>query len=185
MKGSYQVAALLDQNRIALIGSQHVDIRSHVSDYGRANEDGLEFAGVRPLSKSGFRRELSYAAIDLAAIAVTLYRQIHKRQTLLGRVRDLRREENRTGAGPNDGPFAAELDEGLDHAFGGQQLEHGGAFATGNDEAVQIFEVGRGAGKHGLGAGTGYRPAVRFEIALQCQHPDSFQDRRASCRERV
>ena len=89
MKSSYQVAALLDQNRIALISSQHAGVRSHVADYGRANENGFEIAGVRPLSEVGLGCELSNAAIDLAAVGITLDCQVHERQTLLGRMRDL------------------------------------------------------------------------------------------------
>src|SRR5258708_10280573 len=172
MKGGYQVAALLDPNRIALINSPHAGVRTDVADNRRANDDGLEIAGVRPLREIRLGRKLSHAAIDLAAVPVALDRQIHEPETLLGRVRDIRRQENCAGAGSEDGPSAAKLDKRLDHAFSVQQLEHGRALATGNDEAVQIFKVGSGAGKHRLGAGAGQSAAVRFEIALQCQHPD-------------
>ena len=77
MKSSYQVAALLDQNRIALISSQHAGVRPYVADNGRANENRFEIAGVRPLGEVALGRELSYAAIDLAAVRVTLHRYIH------------------------------------------------------------------------------------------------------------
>ena len=83
------MAALLDQNRIALISSQHADVRSNEADYGRANENGFEIAGVRPLGEVGLRHELGNTTIDLAAVRITLYCQVHKRQTLLGWMRDL------------------------------------------------------------------------------------------------
>src|SRR5579859_1254328 len=111
MKCGYQMAALLDQNRITLISSQHARVRSHVADNGRANEDGLEIAGVRPLGEVRLGRKLGHAAIDLAAVAITLDSQIHERQTLLGRMGHLGCQENRAGASAEDGPAAAKLDE--------------------------------------------------------------------------
>jgi hypothetical protein len=48
-----------------------------------------------------------------------------------------------------------------------QQLEHGGAFAAGNDQGVYGVEIGGGAHEDGLRAQVRQGAGVRFEIALQ------------------
>jgi len=77
------------------------------------------------------------------------------------------RQQDRSGAGAEDGTPPAELTQRLHQVLLAQQLEHGGALAARDDQAVQTFQVGCGANFHDGGSGARGRFGMRVEIALQ------------------
>src|SRR5713226_4450334 len=108
MKRSQQMPALLHQDRVPVIGSQHFSARSHAPDDWGANEDCFEIAWLRTLRKTGFRRDLRHAAVDLAAIRVALHGQVHQTEALLGRMGDLRGKQDGAGASTENRAFLPE-----------------------------------------------------------------------------
>ena len=117
MKGSHEVAALFHQHRVALVGRQYVSLWPHAANDRRTNEHGFEFAGMRALLEFRLGCKVSDTAVDLAAIAVSLYCQIHQSQTLLRRVSDFAGQQDSPGAGAEDGPAAAEIRQGARTGF--------------------------------------------------------------------
>ena len=81
-------------------------------------------------------------------------------------------QEDRAGAGTEDGSFTAKLNEWLDHAFSVQQLEHGGAFAAGHDQAVAGVQLLSRADFDSAASGPLHGFAVSVEIALQGEYTD-------------
>ena len=110
MKRGHQMPALLHQDRVALIGGQHRSIRAHAPDNRGANENRLEIAGLRALRKTGLRRDLRHAAIDLAAIGVALHRQVHETEALLGRMGNLRSQQDGARASAENRASLSEVD---------------------------------------------------------------------------
>ena len=142
----------------------------HAADDGRADEDGFQVAAVR----HGDARD---AAVDLAAVGVALDGDVHQTEACLRGMRHFARQQNRAGAGAEDRLLLGEALERFGQVFLIEQLEHGGAFAAGDDQAVALFQVGNGAHFDGMAAGALDGFAMRFEIALEGQNPDGLLPR--------
>jgi hypothetical protein len=63
--------------------------------------------------------------------------------------------------------MGAKVGERLKQTLDVKKLEHGGAFAAGNDESVHGVQFGGSADFNRLGAGSLQSLAMRFKIALQ------------------
>src|SRR5689334_19223050 len=83
MKGGHQVAALFYQYLFAPVASQHLGFGTRTADDGRADEYRFHVAGAGPPDEIAFRLDLRYTAVELPAITVTLYPDIHQCQALL------------------------------------------------------------------------------------------------------
>jgi hypothetical protein len=55
-----------------------------------------------------------------------------------------------------------------------EQFQHGGAFAAGEDKAVDARQLLRRADENGVGSRGGEGFGVRFEIALQGENSGGF-----------
>ena len=158
--------AFFHQDRIALVSRQHACAVPHAPDDGGADEDGFHISGRCAGLEFRFRRDARDTAIDLPPVGVALDADIDEPQALLRGARNLVGQQDRAGAGSEDGPPPAELAQRLHQVLFTQQLEHGGALAAGNDQAVQVFEVGCAAHLHSRGPGSLGRLDVRVEISL-------------------
>ena len=75
-------------------------------------------------------------------------------------------QQDGSGAGPEDW-LLAEFGKRFEEVFGVEELQHSGALAARNDEAVEAVEVGRGANEYGFRAGPLDGFAMRLEVALE------------------
>ena len=73
--------------------------------------------------------------------------------------------------------LAAESGQRLHQVFLEQQLQHGGAFAAGDNQAIDASEVTGRAHFDCRSSDALYRLPVRVKIALQCEDADSYQPR--------
>src|SRR5450755_2459510 len=141
-------------------------MRSHAPDYGRADEDRLHFALVRAGCEFRFRSYVRHAAIDLPAVGITFHIDIHQAQALLRWLRDAGSQKNGARASAEDGTAPSEVRHRPKQSFFAQQFKHGGAFTTGDNQAVNTIQIGGLADKHGFHAESLKRAGVRLEIAL-------------------
>src|SRR5439155_24206079 len=86
MKSRYQLTALFDQHRVALIAGEHTRLGSYVPDNRSADKHGLQLARSSTLVEFGIRIQARDPAADLAPVTVALYAEVHQAQTLLGRM---------------------------------------------------------------------------------------------------
>ncbi len=114
------------------------------------------------------------AAVDLAAVGVAFDGDVHQAEARLRGMRDFAGQQNRSGATAVDRLVLAEALERFGQPFLIEQLQHGGAFAAGDDQAVAALQVGNGAHFDGVAAGPLDRFAMRFEVALQGQNAGGF-----------
>ena len=84
------------------------------------------------------------------------------------------RQQDRAGAGAEDRLAGGELAQRLGQVFDLEQLEHGGAFAAGHDEAVAGVQLLRGADFDGASSGALHGFAVSVKIALEGEDADGF-----------
>lgn len=158
MEGGRQVPPIVDEHRIAAVGSQRPDARTGAANDRRTDED--RFYGAP------FHIESGNVTVELAPISVAFHGDIHELERGLRRVRDFGRDQNGAGAGPKNWFAAPEFVEHFEQAPVVEQLEHGSTFAARQNEpfgAFQIlvctdFERGRSKAFHGL--------AMSFKIPL-------------------
>src|SRR5688572_23161987 len=173
MKGRYQPIPLLHQHRITIVTCKHFDRGSHAPDNGRANKHGFQFPGRRALVKLRVGVNLDHATIDLPAICVALDSDIHHAKALLCRARNFISHQDGARACAEHGLTAAEFGERREEArFIREELEHGGAFTSGNHQAIEPFELLPVTHVDGFGAGALDGRAMRRKITLQREHPD-------------
>src|SRR5437588_10871753 len=174
MESGHYVASLLHQDWIALVSRQHARAFSDAADDGGPDEDSLHSARRGAGLEIRFGRDAGDAAIDLPAVGIALHSDVDETQAFLRRAGDFVGQQDGSGAGAEDGPLAAELPQRLHQILLAQQLEHRGALAAGDDQAVQAFQVRGGAHFHHGGAGARGRFGMRLEIALQRKHSYAF-----------
>src|ERR1017187_5310997 len=170
MEGGDEVAALLDQDGVAAVAGQDAGGGAGTPNDGSADEHCFHLTGGGAREELGFGFDLGDAAIDLAAVGVAFDGDVHEAQAFLGGAGNLIGDEDGAGAGAEDGFAAAELGHGVEQAVEAHELEHGGAFAAGDDEGIERAEIGGLADVDGLGAGALDGCAVRRKVPLHRKH---------------
>ena len=170
VESCYQVLALFDQNRVTVIPHQHLGAVSDAANNGGADEDCFHVAGVRARLEVGLRSDAGDTAVHLAAVGVAFHADIDEAETFLRRTRDFVSQKDCSGASAEDGASAAELAQGLHQVLFVQQLEHGGALASRNDQPIEPFQIGCRAHRSRLSSGALDGLGMRVEIALQREH---------------
>src|SRR5579872_649659 len=102
--------ALFHQHRIARIFCQHSGTRSDAADNGSTNKYGLEVATPEALIITVHPDD---ATVKLPAVRVAFDRNIHEMQRILRRVGNLVSDQDRPGAGAEDGVLSTEAAERL------------------------------------------------------------------------
>jgi len=166
VEGGDQMATLLSEDGISVIGGEHLNGGAGGADDGSANEDRFE------VPEGG--REIDDAGIELAAVGVALDFDIHEPERLLFRGGDVRREEDGSGAGAEDGLGLAVSAERLKEIFAMEDFEHGGAFASRQDEAVGRVHFSGGADLDGLCARCFQRAHMPIVVPLQGEDSDDL-----------
>ena len=171
MKRGDHVAALLHPHRVAVVcGRARLLPAPKLADDGSADEHGFQVASLR-------HGDVCDAAIDLAPVGVALDGDVHQTEACLRGMRDFARQQNRAGATSVNRLLPGEALERFGEPFLIEQLQHGSAFAAGDDQAVALLQVGSGAHFDGVAAGAVDRFAMRFEVALEGQNPGGFLQR--------
>src|ERR1039458_3165473 len=170
MEGRDEVAALFHQDGVAVVAGEDAGGGAGTADDGSADEHRFHFTGGGAGEKFGLGLDLGDAAIDLATVAVAFDRNVHEAQAFLGGAGDFIGDQDGAGASAEDGFAGAELGDGFKKSVEAHEFEHGGAFAAGDDEAIERVEVGRLADVDGLGAGAFKGCAVRRKVPLQRKH---------------
>ena len=101
------------------------------------------------------RFDLTDGAIDLATVAVAFDGEVHQVQAFLARMRDVGGQKNNARAGAENRLRLAELSQRSEHFEAMQQIQHGGALATGEHEAVDFVELLGSPDEDRIGSGTG------------------------------
>src|SRR5665213_2630268 len=172
MERGNQVTALLHKHRTSMITGEHMNTRAGAANDGGADEDGFDVAFAGALLKFGIGLNPRHPAVELAAIAIALDGHIDNAETFLRRVLHLRREEDGSGAGTEHRLALREFQQRLPEVHVIQELEHGGALAARNNQAVNRVQFPGRADLHGVGAGALKGLFMRFKIALQRQYAD-------------
>jgi hypothetical protein len=157
---------LADQRWEAVALSEHLDARAGLRDARGADEDHLQ----RAAGEGGLGGD--DGGVDLAAVGVALDNGVEDAEAALRRVLDFTRQQNRSGAGAEDGLAGAELLQGLEEAVLLQEFEDGGGFAAGQHEAIQAGKLAGLAHFNGRGAGLGECFGMAGEVALNCEYAD-------------
>ncbi len=173
MKRGDHVPALLHPDGISSEARDDARFWTRAADDGSADEDGFHIMAV-----GLYRRDL---AIDPPSVGVALDGNIHEAERRLHRMRDFAGEQNGSGAASIYGFLCGEGANGLDELLHFEELPHGGAFAARNDESITARDIGSRSYFDGLSGMSGVARAfdgvaVRFEIALQRQDTDGFQE---------
>src|SRR5579872_387729 len=164
MKCRGHMPALLNQNGITMVACQHPRLFTHPPDNWRPNENRLHFTfralGLQP----------DDPGVQLPAVPVPLNLHVHHPQRGLWRIGYIRREQNRAGTGAQHRMRLSELPQRLEQSLGLDQLQHGGALASGDHQGIQVGELLRRTHLDRLRPGTIERFSVRLEISLQREH---------------
>jgi hypothetical protein len=162
--------ALPDEDRRTIAAGQDFNAGAGFYDLRGANEDHLE----RATGEGGFGGQ--NGRIDLAAVGVALEGCVEQAKRALGRVDDIAREQDCSGAGAERGLLLAELLKGLKEAELLEEAEYCGRFAAGQDQPVQASELIGLSNFAWLGAGFGEGVSVSGVIALDGEDTDMRLD---------
>lgn len=119
-------------------GGEDVDTRTGANEFRGADEDSGE--GVVLGISDGADVEASFKAIDLATEGVAFDIDIHEAEEWLV-LANLFGHENHAGASAPNRFFSGESTERVHQIVDGGQLADGGAFAAGNNEAIDIIKL--------------------------------------------
>jgi hypothetical protein len=160
-------AFALDQNRIPVDPGQNSHPITDPADPGRADEHSPECCIPVP-------GKVRLERLALATIGVASHVDIDQSQGTLLRPADLSGQEDEPGAGTEQTPASlVETGHRLTHPGSFHELEHGGAFATGNDEPAQAGQFVLVSNFPDLAPQTGQARSMQVEVALQGQNTDS------------
>jgi hypothetical protein len=167
MESGGKEATALDEDGLALVFGEDGDSLSKFFDDWTANENHFErFVGECARAEED-------VAGKLAAVAVAKNGHVEKLEGILRRIFDVSGEKNRAGTGAENGAvFGGELADGLVEAFFLEELELGGGFAAGQDQAVTRLEVGDGADFDSVGAEFAKAGGVSGEVTLYGEDTD-------------
>ena len=166
VEGGGEEVAFADEDGEVVAGGEGFDVGAGAGDAGGADEDHLEWAAGE------FCRLGEDGGVDLAAVGVALDGDVEGGEGFLRGVFYVLCEKDRAGAGAEGwGGFDEGL-EGVEEAVTLEEFEEGGGFAAGDDEAVEIGELGWGADELCGDAESGEGFGVGFECALQGEDAD-------------
>src|SRR5665213_2605753 len=167
MKRGDHVAALLDPHRVPVVSSEYGAACAQTANDGRADEHGFQVATLR-------HGDVRDAAIDLTSVSIAFDGDVHEGEAGLRGIRDFTGQQNRPGAASVNRSVLTEALEGFGEPFLIEQLQHSGAFAAGDDQAVAPFQIREGTHFDRVAAGTIDCLAMRCEVALESQNPGGF-----------
>src|SRR5690606_25490288 len=127
--------------------------------------------------------DVDLEAVDLTPEPVAPHRDVHRPQAVLvvPAVEDLRAEQDRSGAGPEDrSPGPAEVAQRFEQVEALGQHRHGGGLAAGQDEAVDGVELVGPAHLYGADPERLEEVDVQAERPLKGEDPDGHQPRSAN-----
>ena len=130
MEGGGEEMALADEDREAVAGGEGFYVGAGAGDAGGADEDHLQWSAFE------FGRGGEDGGVDLAAVGVALYCDVHGREGGLRGLLDVFGEEDGAGAGAEGGGVLDEGGEDVEELVALKEFEHGGGLAAGDDEAV-------------------------------------------------
>jgi hypothetical protein len=167
MKRRGEDRTLANENGLACAAREDFHLGAYTFDDGCANENHFERLGLQ-------RRGLaSNFAGELSAVGVAQHRGIEKIQRALRRIFYFAREQNCSGAGAeNRAAFGRVIEERSIEPFVAEKFQHRGAFAAGEDHAVEQFEIARAAHEHVRDAKAFERAGMRGVIALNGEDSD-------------
>src|SRR6185312_4549681 len=132
MKGCGEEVVLLDQDREAVALGEDFDAGAGLYDARGADVDHFERAAGE-LGGCGFN-----GAVDLASVGVALDGGVEDAEAGLRRMQHFLCEEDAAGAGSEGGFGLHKLLKRGEKAIALEELEEGGGFAAGDDEAVDF-----------------------------------------------
>jgi hypothetical protein len=167
VEGGGKDVVLAYEDREAVAAGKGFDLRAGAGDARSADEDHLEWAA----GEFGGGGEDS--GVDLATVGVAFDGDVEGAEGGLGGMLDVFGEEDSAGAGSEGRDGLDEGGEGIEEAVALEELEHGGGFASGNDEAIDAGlafggeELVRSADQFGLDAKGGQGVCVRLVGPLE------------------
>src|SRR5208337_976021 len=161
MEGGHEQFSLAHKDREAVALGENLDARSHARDARRADEDHLERV---PRQLRGQRQD---GGVDLAAVRVPLHRGVQHAQAALLRMQHLARHQNATCAGGKTRRVGNKLAQPVKESMLFKKLEHGGRFASRQNQAVEALKLFRLAHQDCACTGIGKSPRVCRVVALQ------------------
>lgn len=157
----------LDEGGFARVFGENVDTGANAFDDGSADENHFH----RLVLELGGAKE--NVAGELAAVGVAEDGHLKKTERSLRGIFDVGGEQDRAGARAEDGTaFAGEPLDGVEEAFFLKELELGGAFAAGENEAIAASELRRRANLEGFGAKLAEHGSMSGEVALDGEDAD-------------
>ena len=134
VKGRGEEVTMPDEDGMVFAGGEDLDTFADAVDAGGADEDHLE----RAAGQGGLGGE--DGRFVLAAVGVALHLDIQRGEGFLGGMADFFGKQNASGAGAEGGGFVDEVVEEIEEVVAGEEVEHGGGLAAGQDEAVEAVE---------------------------------------------
>ncbi len=136
MKRCGKQVALLNQHRQAVGAAENAHPVAQPADDGSTDENHFDGMAAEFRTFAG-----ADGAIDLPSVGVPLHSNIQQTEMFLRRRENFLCQENRPSAGPeNRFAFTRKVADARSHAFGLEEFEHSGAFASGHDEAVNLLK---------------------------------------------
>src|SRR5580704_15890506 len=166
MEGGGKEVAFANEDGEAVAGGEGFDVWASLGDAGGADEDHLE----RVAGEFGGGGE--DGGVDLAAVGVALDGDVEGGERFLRGILYVLGEKDRTCAGAEGGGGFDEGLERVEEAATLEEFEEGGGLAAGDDEAVEVGELGWGANELCSDAKSGERFSVGFECALKGEDAD-------------
>lgn len=170
MKGHPQKVALLDPYDSVIEPSDHPHPQTDLFHPRRPDKD----ARIRvfwPLVRQ-VKCNLRLEAVDLPPKCVATHGHVHDAEKGLPRARGAPGQHDEAGAGTEDGPFGHELSQRTGEAVLLYELTHGGAFAAGDDETIELLELRRQAHLPHPGPQAPEHAGVLAEGALEGEDAD-------------
>ena len=167
MEGSRKNVVFLHKRGPAFVLGENGDSSPDLFDDGTANKDHFEWA---ILKSGGLEKNV---AGELTAVTIAENGHVEQFQGALFRIFDFVRQENRPGAGAENGAaVAGEFADGVVEPFFLEELELRSGFPTRKNEAVTPFQVSDGADFGGFRAEMVEHFGVSLEITLDGEYAD-------------
>ncbi len=147
MEGSAEHTALTNEDGIARMLGQDLEIRSDRSDLRRADKDRLD-----PLGSGYLGDDRRAEAVDLTTVRIALDCKVHEADARLIPPFNLLREEYEPSAGTEDWKTILDsLHQPIHEAEADEKTPHDRALAARKDEGLGRLYVGQGPHLEGLG----------------------------------
>ena len=172
VEGSGEDVSLTNEDREGVAGGEDFHFGPGEDDARGADKDGFERNGLGSGRERGVKGE--DGGVALIAVGVALDDDVEDGEALLGGVADLTGEEDGAGAGAEDWLPGGEGLELFQQAAAVEELEHGGGFAAGHDEAVEVLEAFGVSNQRWDGSGFVKRGGVPFKITLNGEDPNAW-----------